>query len=97
MFTAKIKEYAAIAFSVLLAIVTFGLYARRKGVESMQVKVDNADAGAAAATVNTQQLESRHVTDVQVDKLPDAPAQNVGAADPATAAGKLRDDGFTRD
>ena len=97
MFTAKIKEYAAIAFSALLAIVTFGMYARSKGVASMQTKVDNADAGAAAATANTTQLDSRHATDVQVAKLPDAPAQNVGAADPATAAGQLRDDGFTRD
>ena len=97
MFTAKIKEYAAIAFSLLLPINTFGLYARRKGVDSMQVKVENADATAAAATVNTQQLESRHATDVEVAKLPDAPAQTVATADPATATGQLRDDGFTRD
>jgi hypothetical protein len=97
MITAKIKEYAAIAFAMLMAIVTFGLYARHKGVASMQANVDNADATAAAATINTAQLESRHATDVEVSKLPDAPAQTVATADPATAAGRLRDDGFTRD
>lgn len=94
---AKVWKYVVALGALLLAIGAIFLKGRSAGVKSMQTKVDNADAHAEAATVNTQALESRHETDVQVQRLPDAPPQVVATAAPGTAAGKLRDDGFTRD
>jgi hypothetical protein len=89
---AWVKEWAAIAFAVLMAVVTFGLYARRKGVESMQTKVTQAEDKAAVATATNQQLESRHETNVAVERLPDAaPGVALGDAPANTAAGKLSD------
>jgi len=93
--TTKLKEYAAIAGSLLLAICTFGLYARSRGEAAQEVKTENAQAQADVAKADTQQVESRHETDTTVNNLPEAPAQTVGAADPKTAAGQL--DGWTRD
>lgn len=95
--TDKLKEYAAIAFSVFLTVITFGLYMRSKGTQAQKVKTDAAVARADVAQANTAQVESRHETDIAVNNLPEAPAQSVATADPKTAAGELRDDGFTRD
>lgn len=87
-----------VALGALLAVVgAIFLKGRADGVKTMQPKVDAANNAAVAATVNTKALESRHETDVAVQKLPDAPAQPVATADPSTAAGQLRDSGFTRD
>ena len=97
MITAKLKEWAAIIGSLLLAVLTFGLYARSRGVASQEDKTANAQAKADVAQANTAQMESRHETDAAVQNLPEAPAQPVATADPKTAAGQLRDDGFTRD
>ncbi len=94
--TDKLKEYGAIALSLLITIVTFGLYERSRGAAKQQIKTANAQAQADVAQANTAQVESRHATDVAVQNLPEAPAQTVATADPATAAGQLRDDGFTR-
>lgn len=94
---AKVWKWIVAAGVLLAAVAAIFLKGRSAGVKTMQSKVDNADAHAAAATVNTQALESRHETDVAVQKLTDAPAQMVVTAAPGTAAGELRDDGFTRD
>lgn len=93
----KLKEYAAITGSILLTLITFGMYERSRGRQSQQIQTDNAKAEAAVAKADAKQVESRHETDIAVNNLPDAPAQPIATADPATAAGKLRDDGWTRD
>jgi hypothetical protein len=95
--TDKIKEWAAIIGSLLLAIVTFGLYARSRGEAAQEVKTENAQAQADVAKADTQQVESRDETNAAVNNLPEAPAQTVGNADPKTAAGQLDSGGWTRD
>lgn len=71
------------------------LLGRSKGKAAEQVKTRAAQDAAATAQATTKQLESRHETDVEVQRLPDAPAQVVADADPATAAGRLQS--WTRD
>lgn len=83
--------------ALLAAVLGVYLAGRSKGKAVEQVNTQAAQNAAATAQATTAQLESRHETDVEVAKLPDAPAQQVAAADPATAAGKLRDDGWVRD
>jgi hypothetical protein len=93
----KLKGYL-IAFGVLVAALASAvLYGREKGKQAEAVKTTNAEVKADVATANAAQNEDRHNEDVAVQKLPDAPPQLVATADPATAAGKLRDSGFTRD
>jgi hypothetical protein len=92
---AKVWKYIA-AFGALLAAVA-GIYlaGRSKGKAAEQVNTRAAEDAAATAKATNQQLESRHETDVEVQRLPDAPAQVVADADPATAAGRLQS--WTRD
>jgi hypothetical protein len=52
--------------------------------------VQQAQAVGDAAKVRTE-------VDSEIAKLPDAPAQQIGTAAAGTAAGELRDDGWTRD
>lgn len=52
-----------------------------------------AEAAEQAVKASTVRKEIENAT----AKLPDAPPQRVGDAYPDTAAGKLRDDGWTRD
>lgn len=73
------------------------LLGRSKGKAAEKVNTMAAESIAAAAQATVKQMESRHETDIEVQKLPDAPAQAVGTATAGTAAGKLRDDGWTRD
>jgi gas vesicle protein len=81
---------AAIAVAVLVAFV--------KGKHA-QADTDKAkDAGAAqqAAQEVTDAANTRQEVDNATAKLPDAPTQTVATADPASAAGELRDDGWMR-
>lgn len=94
---ARIWKYVVALGVLMAAVAAIFLKGRSSGVKTMQAKVDTANDAAATATVTTKVLESRHETDVAVQKLPDAPAQPVATAAPATAAGQLRDSGFTRD
>lgn len=94
---AKAWKYIVALGVLFAAVAAIFLKGRAAGVKTMQAKVSNADASAAAATINTKALESRHETDVAVQKLPDAPAQSVATAASGTAAAELRDSGFTRD
>lgn len=98
MILAKLKTWALALFAVLAAIAGALLYGRRKGKQAAEQAeaVRDAAANAQAAQDIIQTQESRHETDAEVQRLPDAPAQRVGGADPDTAAGKLRD-GWTRD
>lgn len=92
----KLKGYLIAAGVFLAALAGAVLYGRAKGKAAEQVKTREAQEAATAAQAKADQLESRHETDAQVQRLPDAPAQVVANADPATAAGRLRDD-WTRD
>jgi len=94
---AKVWKYILLIGAVLAGIAVIFLKGRAAGVKHMQAKVANIQVKADVAQANAAQVESRHETDVQVSNLPEAPAQPVSTADPATAAGQLRDDGFTRD
>jgi len=96
MLWAKVWKWVCALGAVLAAIGGIWLWGREKGKASEQVKTRDAQEAAATAQAMAEQLESRHETDVEVQKLPDAPAQPMATADPATAAGKLRDD-WTRD
>jgi hypothetical protein len=95
---ARLKTYALALFAALAAIAGVLLYGRHKGKQAAEqaeaARDAQANAQAAQETIKTQ--ESRHETDAEVQRLPDAPAQRVGDADPDTAAGKLRDR-WTRD
>jgi len=71
------------------------LLGRSKGKAVEQSNTRAAQDAAATAQATTKQLESRHETDAEVQRLPDAPAQVVADADPATAAGRLQS--WTRD
>lgn len=88
---AKVWKWVCAIGAILAAIASVWLWGREKGKAAEQVKTRAAQEAAAAAQATAQQLESRHETDVEVQKLPDAPAQPVATADPATAAGKLQD------
>lgn len=85
--------------AVLLAIASAVLYGRRKGKQAAEQAeaVRDVQANAQAAQQVIHAHEVRNEVEVENAKLPDAPAQAVGTADPATAAGKLRDDGWVRD
>lgn len=93
---AKVWKWVCALGAVLAATAGVYLAGRAKGKAAEQSKTRAAESVAAAAQAKAEQLESRHETDAQVQRLPDAPAQTVGAADPGTAAGRLRDD-WTRD
>ena len=93
----KLKGYLYGLLAFLAAIAGAVLYGVAKGRASQRGKTEAAQSEAATAQATTKQMESRHETDVQVSNLPEAPAQHVDDADPATAAGKLRDSGFVRD
>lgn len=92
----RLKAWCAGLLVFLAALAGAVLYGRAKGKAAEQVKTREAQEAATAAQAVVKQLESRHETDAQVQRLPDAPAQVVADADPATAAGRLRDD-WTRD
>ena len=94
---AKVQGYFWAAVAIAGAVGAAVLYGREKGEQSQQAKTQNAEAEVEEAKQTEQTVESRNETDQNVERLPDAPAQTVGTADPATAAGKLRDGGFTRD
>lgn len=95
----KLSKWIIALGAILAAIGSVWLYGRSKGVDAQKSKDETKDAQEAVqeAQQTAQAVESRHETDTEVQKLPDAPTVPVATADPATAAGKLRDDGWTRD
>lgn len=96
---AKVKLWAAAALAVLVAIGGAWLYGRSKGKAAQRAADDatQAQANTAAAQQQAGAQENRNEVEAEVSQLPSAPAQSVATADPATAAGKLRDNGWTRD
>ena len=89
---AKCWKYIVAFGALLAAIAAIFLKGRAAGIKTMQPKVDAAKDEAAVATATNQQLESRHETDVAVERLPDAPTGvSLGDAPADSAAGKLSD------
>lgn len=78
--------------ALVAAVGAAWLYGRHQGKEAQEDKQAVADAQA-----NAQAQHDRNEVDNETAKLPDAPPQKVGDADPNTAAGRLRDDGWLRD
>lgn len=93
---AKVWKYVAGLGVLLAAIAAIFLKGKSSGEAKQQAKVDQAQQKADIATQQKDITESRHDTDTKVQNLPEAPAQTVANADPATSAGHLRDDGWVR-
>lgn len=106
---AKASKYAAIAGALIAAIgaaLTFGFLEGKKTgaakgeADAAQAKAAAAehDAAVAASDQKAQQAASDAASEVhdEIQKLPDAPAHQVGTADHHSAAGELRDDGWVR-
>lgn len=94
---AKVWKYVAGLGVLLAAIAAIFLKGKSVGEAKQKAKVDQAQQKADIATQQKDITESRHDTDTTVQNLPEAPAQVVATAKPSTAAGELRDDGWTRD
>lgn len=95
---AKLKGWAIGLAALLLAVAAAWLLGRREGrvVATAAAGKQQAENNAAAAQAQVTHAEVRHDVEVETAKLPDAPAQRVADADPTTAAGHLRDDGWMR-
>lgn len=91
---AKIWKWITAIAVVATAIAAIFLKGRESGKASNQAKVDEATQDAQIATQTAQAVETRHDIEAANSQLPEAPAQKVADADPDTAAGKLRDDGW---
>lgn len=94
---AKVWKYVAGLGVLLAAIAAIFLRGKSAGEAKQQAKVDQAQQKADIATQQKDITESRHDTDTTVQNLPEAPAQVVATSQSSTAAGELRDDGWTRD
>lgn len=95
---AKVKAWIIALSAALLSIGLAVLYGLRKG-KNWQKGVDDAreaQANVQAAQQARKAQESRNETDQRVAATPDKGPQRVGDADPDTAAGHLRDDGWMR-
>lgn len=92
----RLKAWCAGLLVFLAALGAAVLYGRAKGKAAEQGKTREAQEAATAATEQVKANEVRHEVEVETARLPDAPPQKVADADPATAAGKLRDDGWVR-
>ena len=94
----KVGRWLAMVGGFLLALAIFALYVWRKATKH---QADTDEAKDAAEQVQAaHQIQHAAQTRAEVEsetaKLPDAPAQTVATADPATAAGELRTDGWVR-
>jgi type II secretory pathway pseudopilin PulG len=96
MILAKLKTWALALLAVLAAIAGALLYGRRKGRQAAEQAeaVRDAQANAQAAQQVIQAHEVRDEVEAENAKLPKAGPQAVATADPDTAAGRLRDDGW---
>lgn len=84
--------------AVALALAVVWYLTLRKGRQE-QAAIDEAKDAAANAEVAKQiqhAAQTRAEVESETAKLPDAPAQTVATADPHTAAGELRTDGWVR-
>jgi cytoskeletal protein RodZ len=84
----RFKTWLVVIAGLVVAGVAIWIKGRQQGKQ-------------AAKNEQAQQVirahEVRDEIEVENAKLPDAPPQRVADADPGTAAGKLRDDGWVQD
>lgn len=95
---ARLKVWAAAIGAVLLAVGLAVLEGMRRG-RRIQRDADQAEQAAVDRQAAEQSIHAREVrdhVDAEISRLPDATPQRVGDADPGTAAGRLRDDGWMR-
>lgn len=92
----KLWGYVVAVGVFLAAILGAIFYGREKGKQADQAEVQNVTVKADVAAADTAQVESRDATDQAVEKLPEAPPQTVGSADPKTAAGELNSGGWAK-
>ncbi|WP_062537426.1 hypothetical protein [Mizugakiibacter sediminis] len=87
----KLKAWALGLMAAVLAVAGAYLAGRWKGSSAAKVK---AEVSQQRAQIHAQDAQARIDAEVdhEIAKLPDAPAQRVGDAAPATAAGRLRTD-----
>lgn len=89
-----------VGIGAVLAALAVALYvAFRKGKHA-QADTDaakDATEQAQAAQQVVQAATTRQEVEHETEQLPAAPAQTVATADPHSAAGQLRDDGWLRD
>lgn len=85
--------------AVVLAALALAAAAFLKGKHAQADTDDAKDATeqAQAAQQVVQAATTRQEVEHETQQLPDAPTQTVATADPATAAGALRTDGWLRD
>lgn len=94
---AKAGVWLALVGAVIAAVFAAMLYGEHKGKQVADAaKQAIANARAAQASVASASA-TRAAVEAATAKLPEAPAQKVADADPATAAGELRQDGWMRD
>lgn len=96
---AKLGVWLALASAVLAAVAAAAVWGERKGKQvgiADAAKQAVADAKAAQAAV-TDAATVRANVEADTAKLPEAPPQKIADADPNTAAGQLRQGGWTRD
>ena len=95
---AKVRGWVIGLAALVLAVAGAWLLGRREGkvVADASAGKQEAENTTAAAQARSDHAEVRHDVENDTAKLPDAPAQRVADADPATAAGHLRDDGWLR-
>lgn len=87
-----LTRWLAAIGTFLAAIAAAVLYGHAKGKAAEQVKTRAAQDAATVAQATAKQWESRHETDVAVERLPDAPhGVSIGDAPRDTSAGKLSD------
>lgn len=92
---ARLKAYAVAALALVAGVLGAYLFGRWKGGKIAADAVRDADAKAAAKAEHAQ-VQTRIEVENEAAKLKDAQPQRVGDADHATAAGRLRDEGWTR-
>lgn len=93
----KIWKYVIGLIAVFGFISVVFLKGRQAGKASEESKVKSSKEREETARQSEYIIQSRHDTDTTVQALPEAPVQAVASSDSSTAAGKLRDDGWTRD
>lgn len=96
------KTWLIAILAAIVAAVAAYLLGRKQGSSAAtaeagaQQQAQQAENNVAAAQAAAEHAEVRHDVETQTAALPDAPAQRVADADPSTAAGQLRDNGWTR-
>lgn len=90
--TTRLGRWLAAIGAVIVAILSTWFVGRMQGEQKQKRKNDqeNAQANAEAVRQVNHAVEDRHHVEAQVEALPVAPPQQVGEADPSTAAGELR-------